>query len=149
MDTAASVLSILDFALKTTSAIIKFANDTYHASAERKLLSEEATSLHKIIEAYKIQIENARYDHQWFEVRKNVFNQFENAFADLAKALKLDIFTGQVIPEGRFRTALTSAKWAFSKEEFHRLLERTSRLRGHILTLVSLEQRLLKCFSDQ
>jgi len=135
------LLSLADITLRATSAILKFANDTKHASGERKLLAEEATALKHILERLKLNAHESSTDTAWLQQQATVVAQFQAALGDLTKVLKLNLPAAQVADENRFKTALAAVKWSFSKPEVYAVLERLTRLQRHANTLFLEQQR--------
>lgn len=138
---AASIVGVIDVALKTTSALIKYVRDTKHASADRKPLAEEAAFLSKLLERLRLRAHESRYNEAWLEDHKDIVRQFEEAYDDLAITLNYDVGAGKLKSESRFRTARTAAKWSFTKSEVYSLLERVTRLQQYANMLLSDDQQ--------
>ncbi|MCJ1244382.1 hypothetical protein MMC30_001580 [Trapelia coarctata] len=119
---AASVLSIVDVALRTTSSLVKYARDTKNASSDRKLLAEEAQLLSKILE------------------KLEAIKQFEAAYNDLVLSMKIDSATGNRRDENRLKAFRSAITWSFTKFEIYSLLERISRLQQYANMLLADEQ---------
>lgn len=137
----ASAVSLVDIALRTTSALISFVQDTQNASADRWLLAEEARSLSKLLERLRDRAQNARVDEKWLENRTDGLRQFQRAYEDLAKSLKVDIATGQLKQESRFRAIRTATRWSLTKSEVYSVLERITRLQQYANTLLLDDQQ--------
>lgn len=138
---AASFIGIVDVALRTTSALIKYARDTKHASSDRKLLAEEALFLSKLLERLRRHTQGDCHDEAWLDVHKDIIRQFEVAYDDLAMTLNYDVAAGNVKVESRFKAARTAAKWSFTKSEIYSLLERVTRLQQYANLLLSDDQQ--------
>lgn len=137
----ATVVSLLDVSLRTTSALIGFAQDAQNASTDRTLLAEECLSLSRLLERLRDRAQNAQIDNHWIEERKDLLRQFQRAYDDLAKLLKVDITTGKLKQESRFKAIRTSTKWSFTKSDVYLLLERVTRLQQHANTLLLDDQQ--------
>lgn len=111
---AASLVSVIDAALRTTSALVKYARDTKNASSDRKLLAEEALFLSKLLQRLRDRAQTARHDETWLADHKDIVRQFEAAYDDLVMTLKIDAVTGKIKEESKLRLARTIAKWSFS-----------------------------------
>ena len=127
----ASVINVLDVALRTTSALVKNANDARSASIERRVLAEEAACLLIILQRLQDRARGKALDLGWLNGRNDLVQQFRRAYDDLAAALNLDVTTGQSKREGRFKAFRTVAKWSFSKSEVYALIERVTRLQQY------------------
>lgn len=145
----ASVLSLADVALRTSSALVKYSKDVKHASRDRKLLAEEAMFLAKLLERLKERALASNQNSAWEEGQRDVVEQFAAAYHDLATLLNFDISTGQPKNEGRFRALCTSAKWSFSKAEVYDMLQRITRLQQYTNVLLSDKQQDLLEQLDQ
>lgn len=137
----AGVLGITDVALRTTSALITFVQDTQNASAEKRLLAEEANSLARLLERLRNRAQDASLDEKWLEDRAHVLQQFQRAYDDLAKSLKLDIDMGKQKPESRFRAIRKATNWSFTKSEVYALLERVHRVQQYANALLLDDQQ--------
>ena len=146
---AATVLSIADVALRTSSALVKYSKDFKHASRDRKLLVEEAMFLAKLLERLKERALSSKQNSTWEEGQRDVVRHFAAAFQDLASLLNFDISTGQSQDEGRFKALCTSAKWSFSKAEVYDMLQRITRLQQYTNVLLSDQQQDLLEQLDQ
>lgn len=83
-----SLVSILQMAVVTTKALVTHAKDTENASRDKKLLTEEASLLAKLLERLQQRaIENQ--DHSWLGQQVDVVAQLDRAFRDLAKTLNI------------------------------------------------------------
>ncbi|KAL8730751.1 MAG: hypothetical protein Q9166_003821 [cf. Caloplaca sp. 2 TL-2023] len=133
----ASIASLVDVALRTTSALITYARDAKHASSDRKLLAEEAAFLSKLLERLRQRTRGSRHDEAWLNDHKDIVRQFEQAYEDLAMTLKYDVAAGKFKEESRFQAARTAAKWSFTKSEIYSLLERVTRLQQYANLLIS------------
>lgn len=146
---AASLLSVVDVALRTTTALVKYARDTKNASSDRKLLAEETLFLSKLLQRLRDRAEKARSDETWLADHKDIVRQFEAAYDDLAMTLSIDAVTGQVKQESKMRAARTKLTWSFSKSEVYSLLERVTRLQQYAnLLLVDDQQLVIQLFFD-
>lgn len=146
---AASVLSLVDVALRTSSALVKFSKDVKHASRDRKLLVEEAMFLAKLLERLKERALASNQNSTWEEGQRDIVGQFAAAYQDLANLLNFDISTGQPKDESRFKTLCTSARWSFSKAEVYDMLQRITRLQQYTNVLLSDKQQDLLEQLDQ
>jgi len=140
---AASLVGVIDAALRTTSALVKYARDTKNASSDRKLLAEEALFLSKLLQRLRDRAQTARHDETWLADHKDIVRQFEAAYDDLAMTLKIDAVTGKIKEESKLRLARTIAKWSLSKSEVYSLLERITRLQQHANVLLVDDQQLV------
>lgn len=138
---AASVLSILDIAFRTTSALVAYAHDTHGASTEIKLLADESNVLLSILKKLNDRAKDAPPGSAWFEEHAPLIRQFKGALDDLCKFLNLDPTSGQFKKESRLRTIRIAAKWSFSKTDIYTILERITRLQQHSNTLLIHDQR--------
>lgn len=111
----ASIAGLADIALRTTSAIISLVQDAQNASTDRVLLAEEARALSKLLERLRRRAQNCGADDKWLEDRTDVFRQFQKAYEDLAKILKVNILTGELKRESRFKAIRTATKWSLTK----------------------------------
>lgn len=136
-----SVLGITEVALRTTSALITFVQDAQNASAEKRLLAEEANSLARILERLRGRAQGASLDEKWLVDRAHVLQQFERAYNDLEKSLRLDLDTGQQKPESRLRAFRKATTWSFTKSEVYALLERVHRVQQYANALLLDDQQ--------
>ena len=141
VNAAASIIAIVDVALHTTSALVKYAREAKNASSDRKLLAEEATFLSKLLERLRQRTRESRHDKAWLDDHAQIVRQFEEAYEDLAITLKYDVGTGKPKEESRFKAARTAAKWSFTKSEVYSLLERVTRLQQYSNMLLSDDQK--------
>ena len=137
----ASIISCLDVALRTTSAIITLVQDIQNASTDRLLLAEEARVLSRLLERLRSRAQSSDVDGKWIEHRTDVLRQFQRAYDDLAKSLKVDTSTGDLKQESRLRAIRTAAKWSFTKSEVYSVLERITRLQQHANVLLLDDQQ--------
>lgn len=135
------IISCLDVALRTTSAIIALVNDIQNASTDRYLLAEEARALSTLLERLRRRAQSSDVDSKWIEHRTDVLRQFQRAYEDLAKTLKVDTSTGDLKRESRFRAIRTATKWSLTKSEVYSVLERITRLQQHANTLLLDDQQ--------
>lgn len=143
----ASLLGVVDVALRTTTALAKYAGDTKNASSDRKLLAEETLFLSKLLQRLRDRAKKARSDETWLADHKDIVRQFEAAYDDLAMTLRIDAVTGQIKQESKLRAARTMLTWSFSKSEIYSLLERITRLQQHAnLLLVDDQQSVSQSF---
>lgn len=149
LSVAATVLSLADVALRTSSALVKYSKDVKHASRDRKLLVEEAMFLAKLLERLKERALVSDQDSTWEEGQRDIVGQFAAAYHDLAGLLNFDTSTGQPKDEGRFKAFCTSAKWSFSKAEVYDMLQRITRLQQYTNVLLSDKQQDLLEKLDQ
>ena len=141
LSAAASVLGILDVALRTTSALIQYADDTRGASKERLILAEEAGCLVTILQRLLEHANNTAPDSDWIDSRLDIIRQFRRAYGELAMALRLDVNTGLPKAESRFKAIHTAARWSFNKSEIYALIERVTRLQQHANMMLLNDQR--------
>ena len=137
----ASIAGLADTALRTTSAIISFVQDAQNASTDRFLLAEEARALFKLLERLRLRAQNSGTDDKWLEDRTDVLRQFQKAYEDLAKTLKVDLLTGNFKRESRFKAIRTATKWPLTKSEVYAILERITRLQQYANTLLFDDQQ--------
>jgi len=123
-----SLIGILDVLLRTTSALAKWAHNTRHAAAERALVAKEASLLSSLLQRVRNRASDVRLDDKWLSDQSELLDQFHTTFKDLCRLIKIDPVSGELIQESRFKAALTSARWSFSKSESFSLLERITRL---------------------
>jgi len=140
LSAVASVISLFDVALRTTSALIGFVQDTQNVSTDRKMLAEECLSLSRLLERLRDRAQNAQSDGKWLDERKDILRQFQRAYDNLARSLKVDVTTGQLKPESRFKAIRTATKWSLTKSDVYSLLERVTRLQQHANTLLLEDQ---------
>ena len=143
----AGLVGVIDAALRTTSALVKYARDTKNASPDRKMLAEETLLLSKLLQRLRDRAQTARHDETWLAEHKDIVRQFEAAYDDLAMTLKFDTVTGKIKEESKLRAARTIAKWSFSKSEVYSLLERITRLQQHANVLLADDQQLFSQFA--
>jgi hypothetical protein len=141
MDPATSFLSVIEIALRATSALASYSQDTQNATTDRKLLVEESCSLSAILERLQERAANTSLGGKWLDDRKGLVRQFQRAYDDLAASLKIDVATGQLKQESRFKAARTAARWSFTKSEVYSLLERINRLQQYANTLLLSDQQ--------
>ena len=137
----ASILGILDVALRTTSALVDYIKNTQSASSERHLLAEEALSLSKLLERLRDRAQGPNIDTKWIDERVDLVRQFVRAYEDLATSLKFDTTTGQLRQESRIKIIRTLSKWSFTKGEVYSILERITRLQQYANILLMDEQQ--------
>lgn len=137
----AGFLGVIDVALRTTSALVKYARDTKNASTDRNMLAEESLFLSKLLQRIRDRAQTSRHDETWLADHKDIVRQFEAAYDDLAMTLKFDEATGRIKEGSRLRAAYTTAKWSFSKSEVYSLLERITRLQQHANILLADDQQ--------
>ena len=148
LSAAASLLSVLDIAVRTTSAIINYGRDTHNASRDKKLLVEEALLLSKVLNRLRERAE-ASSNQCWLADHLDVFQLFQAAFDDLANALNIDPETGQPREESRFKAFQLKAKWTITKSDIYTILQRMERLQHHANALLSDNQRIVLERIDQ
>lgn len=136
LSATSGIIAFLDVALRTTSAIITLVHDVQNASTDRYLLAEEARALSKLLDRLRHRAQSSEADVKWIEQRTDVLRQFQRAYEDLAKLIKVDTSTGDLKRESRFRAIRTATKWSFSKSEVYSVLERITRLQQHANTLL-------------
>lgn len=137
----ASLVSVIDAALRTTSALVKYARDPKNASSDRKMLAEETLFFLKLLQRLRDRAQSAHHDETWLADHKDIVRQFEAACDDLAMTLKFDVVTGKIKEESKLRAARTMAKWSFSKSEVYSLLEHITRLQQHANALLADDQQ--------
>lgn len=137
----ASVLSLTDVALRTTSAIVKYAEGARNAATDRKLLAEEASSLYKVLERFRARVQADKVDASWLKLHSDLLGQFQSALGELARVLKLEATSTDLKQESRLRAALTTARWSFTKSEVYAILKRLSRLQQYANTMLLEEQK--------
>lgn len=134
---AASVLSIVDTAIRATSALVEYAATTKNASADRKLLADESQALIKLLEKLKSRtLSKGSSDETWLANQADLLRQFSRAYDDLATSLKLDTSSGELKPQSRKGAFWTVATWSFTKSEVYAVLERLARLQLYVNTLL-------------
>ena len=140
LSAAAALISVVDVAVRVTTALVGYAKDSKNASTDRKLLAEEAQILCKLLERLRVRAQKGGRDDNWLDDHKAIVGQFEAAYIDLATALKVDTATGKIKEESRFKTIRSSARWSFTKSEVYSLLERITRLQQYANMLLSNDQ---------
>ena len=145
---AASLLSVLDVAVRTTSAIVKYGRDVHHASRDKKLLVEETAILSKVLNRLRERAENTS-NHSWLADQIGVLRLFHSAFDDLAKTLNIDPNTGQPREESRLKALQAKAKWSLTKSDIYAVLQRVERLQHYANALLSDDQRIILERIDQ
>ena len=138
---AAGILGVIDVAFRTTSLLAEYARNTKDASADRKLLCEEASSLGNLLERLRDRAKGLNADGTWVNERQELLRQFARASDDLALSLKFDVSTGKLKQESKFKTICTLSKWSFTKSEVYQLLERITRLQQYTNTMLLDEQQ--------
>lgn len=141
LSATATLLGTVDVALRTTSALVAYAQDTRNASGDRKLLAEETSSLLSILGRLRDRAESKTLDPRGLDEQRDIVRQFERACNDLAASLNIDTSTGQLKRESRLKAIRTAAKWSFSKSEVYSLLERVTRLQQFANTLLLNNQK--------
>lgn len=131
LSAAASVVGIIEAALRTTSVLVKYTRDTKNASSDRKMLADESVILSRLLERLKERAQAAQHDDTWLADHNDIVKHFEAAYEDLAASLRLDSNTGKVKEDSKFKALISSAKWSFSKAEVFSLLERITRLQQY------------------
>ncbi len=137
---AAALLGVLDIALRTTSALIKYTQDVKNASTDRQLLAEETTLLFRILQRLQNRAQSSNVDSAWLADQEDIVRHFQRACDDLVASLKLDVATGRLKPESRLGLMKTAAKWSFNKSEVYSLLERVTRLQQYANSLLVNDQ---------
>ena len=137
---AASVLSLVDVAFRTTSLLVQYARNTQNASTDRKLLCDEASSLAKLLERLRDRTQSTSATEAWVSVNKELLQQFARAYDDILSSLKFDPSTGKAKQQPKLKAMCTLAKWSFTKSEVYLLLERITRLQQYTNTLLLDEQ---------
>ncbi len=127
LSAAGAILSALDVLLRTTSALASWAQNTRHAAAERALVAKEASLLASLLERIRSRVGTGQ-DEKWLSDRSELVSQFQTAFKDLCRVVKIDPASGQPTQESRLKAAITSSRWAFTKSESFSVLERITRL---------------------
>ncbi|KAL8683685.1 MAG: hypothetical protein Q9186_000319 [Xanthomendoza sp. 1 TL-2023] len=145
----ASLLSVIDAALRTTSALVKYARDAKNASSDRKLLAEETILLSKILQRLQDRAAKAHSSDTWLADHKDVVRQFQAAYDDLVITLRIDAVTGQIKQESKLKVTRTMLSWSFSKSELYSLLERITRLQQYANLLLVDDQHTLLERMDQ
>lgn len=141
LNVTASLVGVIDAALRATSALVKFARDTKNASSDRKTLAEETLLLSKLLQRPRDHAQTARHDETWLADHKHIARQFEAAYDDLAMTLKFDAVATNIKEKGTLNAARTMAKWTFSKSEVYSLLERIARLQQYAKLLLADDQQ--------
>ena len=136
-----TLLSLADIALRTTSAIVKYAEAARNATTDRKLLAAEASSLNQILERLRTRALSHNIDAAWLQQHSDLLWQFQSALDDLAKVLKLNATSTDLRQESRLKAALTTARWSFTKSEVYSILERLTRLQQYANTMLLQQQR--------
>lgn len=137
---AATILQVVDVALRTTHALIEYTRNTQNASSDRKALAEEVQSLSGLLERLRARAETSLLDDKWLRQRTDLVQQFARAYDDLATTLKINVNTKQPEQESRMKTMQTIARWSFTKTEIYSMLERITRLQLYANTLLLDEQ---------
>lgn len=92
---AATIIQVADVGLRVTSALIEYTRNTHKATTDRKLLAEEAQSLHGLLERLRVRAESCRATDEWLRQRSDLVHQFARAYDDLATMVKLNVNTKQ------------------------------------------------------
>ena len=148
LSAAASLVSLVDFALRATSALVKYGRDTKQASRDKKLLTEETHFLSKLLERLKSRAE-ASQDQAWLTDHAEIVHQLSSGLQDLAAILKFDLSTGQPKEESRLKGLRSTANWSFTKSEVYSMLQRVERLQQYANALLSDEQHSMLERLDQ
>ena len=138
---AAGILGVIDVAFRTTSLLAEYARNTKNASADRKLLCEEASSLGSLLERLRDRAQSPNANGTWVNERQELLRKFARASDDLAMSIKFDVSTGKLKQESKFRSICTLSKWSFTKNEVYQLLERITRLQQYTNTMLLDEQQ--------
>ena len=137
----ASVVSIIDFALRTTTALFTYLQDTKNAASNKNLLAEEASSLLQVLKSLHDRAGNKNRNAIWNHQQQDLAHKIGRACEDVAELLKFDVKTGKIRQEGRLKSIHSSAIWSFSKSEVYSILERIARLQQYANTLLLGDQR--------
>ena len=111
----ASLIYLIDRALQTTSALVKYARDNKDLSFKRILLVEQTLLLSKLLQRLRDRALSAPHDETWLADHKDVVGGIEDACEVLALTLKFDVVTGKIKEESRLGEAHTLVKWSFRK----------------------------------
>lgn len=149
LGTAASVITLVEVALRTITALHEYTSNTRNASTERKLLAEETWSLSQILKRLHGRASDVRLDDPWLEQRRDLLRQLSRAYDELCETLKIDLSSGELKSESKLKAAWTVGKWSFTKAEIYALLERVSRLQLYANTFLLDEQHFLVEQIDQ
>ena len=136
-----TVISFVEIALRTVSALVEFTRNTKNVSADRKMLAEETLALSRVLERLQSRTRSGSLSESWLEDRRDLLRQFTRAHEDLAIAFGFDVATGRLKQESRLNTMRTVARWSFTKNEVYSLLEKITRLQQYANTLLLDEQR--------
>lgn len=140
LSSAVTILQVAELAIKSISALVEYSKDARHASRDRKLLAEEAsTSLH-VLERLRDKLGRDAGETKIWKARTDVVNHFSVAVNDLAAALNLDLGNGQIKSESRLKKLRTVSMWSFNKDQVYLILARISRIQQHADTLLLDEQ---------
>lgn len=136
LSATASILGLIDVAIRTTASLVEYTRNTQNASADRRLLCEEAATLAKLLEKLRNRAQGPSTNKAWINERQELLRQFSRAYEDLLTSLKIDAATGQLKQESKLKTICTLSKWSFTKSEVYQLLERITRLQQYTNTLL-------------
>ncbi|KAI9721649.1 MAG: hypothetical protein M1828_005016 [Chrysothrix sp. TS-e1954] len=149
LSVTASLIGIVEAALRTTSALVKYTKDTKNASTDRTMLAEETLLLSKLLQRLRDRAQASQHEESWLTDHQEIVRQFEASYDDLATALKYDASTGKLRAESKSKALRSIAKWSFSKSEVYAILERITRLQQHANALLVDDQYALLERIDQ
>ena len=141
---AASVIAVLEGAIRVTSAVIEYSIATKNASADRKLLAEESRALARQLERLKNRFTRKDSSSEtWLAEHVDLVRQFSRAYDDLLVSLDLDMSSIDVKAPSHRRAIWAVATWTFTKREVYSVLERLARLQLYANTLLLDDQHSL------
>ena len=140
LSAAASIVGVIDVALRTTTALYAYLKDVKNAASNKSLLAEEVSSLLRVLEILHTRAKKNQHQN-WSHQQKDLISAMGRACEDLIKILKFDVATGKLRQEGRLKTLQDSTMWSFNKSEVYSILERIARLQQYANTLLLDDQR--------
>lgn len=114
---AGGIVSLVDFALRTTNALTQYTKSVRHAGTDRRLLIEESENLAHLLTRLRDRIQQSNEDARWRDAHRSIIKQFEAAYADFTQALDFDPVTGKPRDSSRFKRFKQAATWNFTKAE--------------------------------
>ena len=126
-------------ALQTASALVKYARDNKHVSSNRILLVEQTLLLSKLLQRLRDRALSASHDETWLADHKDIVRRLGAANDSLAMTLKIDVITGKIEEESELGAAHMLAKWSFPKA--NSVYEHITRLQQYANALLVDEQQ--------
>ena len=136
---AANAISIVDLALRTTSATITYAKEVFQASEQRRLLANEASSLYSTLVQLRVDTISNSSCEKWLAQNQSLLSQIENSVAEMATLLKFDGSNNALKKERKLQAIATAARWPSTKTNIYAILQQISRLQSYVSTILLLE----------